>query len=300
MGTPDQEPGVPPSMRGLRQVWDGVVRARTAGLAAEVAFFSFMSLIPLAAVLGLLAAKLASRDTATQKAMLDASPPAMRDLLMTEFDKVSAWNGGAIAPMATVVFVWLASTGLHAIFDVLEVQTGSFRPWWRKRLYAIAVCLGASVGVAAITLLIAGLGWLAALVEGSWGIRIAPAANPLWSVIRALFAGLLSVAIVAGLYWVGLPPSARKRMPILPGAVFATLGHWALGYGYSALLSLFGSGGAYLAGLAAVGVTLTSLYLSALVLLVGVEINEVLGRGGAKRPSPAKAAGSEPRASPAR
>lgn len=297
IGTPDQEPAaVPPSMPVLRQIWDGVVQARTAGLAAEVAFFAFMSLIPLAAVLGLLAAKLASHDTATQKAMLDATPPAMRDLLAAEFSKVSAWNGGAVAPMAAVVFVWLASTGLHAIFDGLEAQTGSSRPWWRKRLYAIAVCLVASVGVAAITLLLAGLGGLAALVNGTWGVTIAPPTNAFWSVLRALFAGLLSVAVVAGLYWVGLPPAARKRMPILPGAVFATVGHWALGYGYSALLSLVGAGGAYLAGLAAVGVTLTSLYLSALVLLVGVEINEVLGRGRATRPSPEKAAGAEPRA----
>jgi len=265
------------SRPGLRQVWDGMLRARTAGLAAEVAFFAFTSLIPLAVVLGMLAAKLAAHDTATLRAILDATPPAMRDLLEEELRKMSAWNGGAVAPMAAVVFVGLASTGLHAIFDALEVQTGSSRPWWRKRLYAIGVCLGSSVAVAAITLLLAGLGGLAVRAEAAWGFTLASAKSPVWSVLRALFAGLFSVAIVAGLYWVGVPPSARKRMPILPGALVATSGHWALGYGYSAVLVLLGGGGAYLAGLAAVGVTLTSLYLSALVLLVGVEINEVLG-----------------------
>jgi hypothetical protein len=49
-----------------------------------------------------------------------------------------------------------------------------------------------------------------------------------------------------------------------------------LGYGYIFYLRKIGSGGAYSAGLSIVGVTLMALYLFAISLLVGAELNNLL------------------------
>ncbi len=101
------------------------------------------------------------------------------------------------------------------------------------------------------------------------------------SAVASFGGAILQLAIALGLtmliYWVGLPPAARRRMPIFPGAAFAVIAHIALGYGYAFLIAKTGDGGAYQAGLGVIGLTLTSLYLSSVAVLVGVEINEYLG-----------------------
>ena len=66
-------------------------------------------------------------------------------------------------------------------------------------------------------------------------------------------------------------------MPIVPGAIVAVLLQTALGVGYGLYVRRAGDSGAYQAGLAVIGVTLMALYLLCVALLVGVEVNQILG-----------------------
>src|SRR5690349_6588919 len=109
------------SKADVQQLIRHIGQARTLGLAAEMAFWLFLALIPLAVVAGLIAAKLAVNDTTgTVSAALDSAPAATRELLSHELGAVAAWNGGAVAPTAIIVFLWLASSGVHAVFDAME------------------------------------------------------------------------------------------------------------------------------------------------------------------------------------
>src|SRR5262245_34543671 len=57
-----------------------IIDSRTTGMAAEMAFWLFLSLIPLAAVAGLIAAKVAA-GSADVAAMLDTLPPETRHMV---------------------------------------------------------------------------------------------------------------------------------------------------------------------------------------------------------------------------
>jgi membrane protein len=274
----------------------GVVRARTLGLAAEMSFWLFLALVPLAAVGGWLGARLAVRYFWVEGALLASVPPAMRTMFQGELKQVAALRGQTIAPAALAIFVWAGASGIHAVFDVLEVQTGSARPWWKKRALAIAACIALSIGVAMLGLLTVGLGRLMSLVghEGSYEALEGTLAGDIARVALALG---LALAMVAGLYRVGIPREARTRTVVVPGAGLAVGLIAALGAGYRVYLSTVGGGSTYQGGLAVIGVTLTTLWLFSVALLLGAELNKVMSdRRGLSDPRRDELAGPLPRA----
>ena len=250
-------------------------RCRATGLAAELAFWLFLSLLPLAAVVGLIAARLAMKDAALLMTLTTTVPRASRDLLFGELSRVSAWNSGAVGPVAAVVFVWLASSGIHAIFDAIELSSRApARSWLHKRALSIASCVVLSSGAALTVALQLGFGALHRLAHPH-ALDVV-AASFVGTLMRGLISTALTVAMVAGVFAVGLPRGGHRKMRVLPGAIAATFAHLAMGFGYAVFLSRTGDGGAYQAGLAVIGVTLTALYLGSLSLLMGATLNHYL------------------------
>jgi membrane protein len=243
-----------------------------------MSFWLFLALVPLAAVGGLIAARLATSRPWLGQSLLSSVPPQASDLVMRQVDRVASWRGGAVAPLAAATFVWLASSGVHAIFEALELQTGTSRPWWKKRLLAIAACVALSVGVALLALLGAGLGWVQAVIGHSLPPALLQAVHgPLGSALRCGTGVLIAVGMIAGLYRVGVAREAHPQLPTLPGALFAVGLQALLGWGYSWYLTRAGgAGSAYLAGLASVGVTMMTLWLFSVALLAGAEVNHLV------------------------
>lgn len=266
------------TLHWLKLLLGNLGRSRTIGLAGEMAFWMFLSLLPLAAVAGLVVARFAmTGGSAMTAGLLSTVPPAVRDLLTQELSRVSAWNEGAVGPAAAATFVWLASSGVHAIFDALELETeATARPWWKKRAFAIVACIALAVGVAAIALLAAGLDFVRK-VSGDVLPFFDAIPRVVTMALRLAVSAAIAVALVAGLYTIGLPPRARRRMPVLPGAIVAVVLQAALGFGYGAYVRRVGDSGAYQAGLAVIGVTLMVLYLFSIAILVGAEVNQMIG-----------------------
>src|ERR1041385_3407477 len=119
-----------------RWLWELCVdldRTRTFGLAAETAFWLFLSLIPLLAVAGLVAARISTENWEQLTPVLRALPESNRVVLHHELERVARWNGGAVGVTGALIFMWLASTGVHAIFRAFEAQTQTPRTWAKGR-----------------------------------------------------------------------------------------------------------------------------------------------------------------------
>ncbi len=252
---------------------------RALGLGAEMAFWMFLSLLPLAAVAGVVAAKLAVGNWSVAAPLLNSLPGATRELLSGEMGKMAAWNGGKVGLSAGAMFIWLASSGIHSVFDGIEIEANATpRPWWKKRAAAIVTCVALSLGVALLTVLATGLGWMWHFVGGITLLRALQfESSVLGQIVRLVIGAAVSFGLVCGLYWIALPPVARKTMPIAPGALLAIWLQILIGFGYGIYIKTTGDGGAYQAGLASIGVTLMALYLLCVVVLIGVEVNQMLG-----------------------
>jgi membrane protein len=241
-----------------------------------MAFWIFLAMVPLAAVAGFAAARVATSHESVLPSLLSSLPEAARDLIVGQVRQVAAWRGGALAPVAGATFVWLASSGVQAIFDALEVQSGTSRPWWKKRLLALFACILLSVGVAGAALLVSGVGWLRSLLGRAAPIVYDVEGAAVRNVLGRLAAAALAVGMVAALYRIGIPREARSRMALLPGAVLAVILQGAMGWTYGTYVGRFGEGGAYLAGLAVIAVTLMTLWLFSVALLLGATFNRVV------------------------
>ncbi len=259
----------------LDPILRGVARARTLGLAAEMSFWLFLSLVPLAAVAGLVAARLATSHGPLTGSLLSSVEPDARRMIENQVEAVAQWNGGKVAPVALGTFVWLAASGVHSVFDALEVQSGTTRPWWKKRLLAIATCVGLSVGLGVLGVLAVGFDRLAVLAGRA--VPLEGTSATVVSVFARYASGcMISVVMVAALYRVGIPREARRRTPILPGALLAVALLVALGWGFRLYISSAGAGDAYQGSLAVIGVTLMTLWLFSVALLLGAELNKVI------------------------
>lgn len=260
-------------------------RGRTFGLAAQTAFWLFLSLIPLAAVAGLVAARFSIDNWERLTPVVSALPSSTRDLVRSELLTVSRWNGGTVGLTSGIVFIWAASTGVHAIFDALEMETGAERSWTKKRLLAVATCLTSSVAVALLAVigpgLEGGLEWLSQYVPWLAIFRGEPTVPG--RMVRIAVSAILLFGYISGLYWVGVPKKARRGMPIIPGAIVAVVLEGALSFAYSFYVSRIGVGAAYGAGLTIIALTMTALYVFSIALLTGAVVNRKIaaGRAGA-------------------
>jgi membrane protein len=253
-------------LRWLARQW---TRRRMPGLAAESAFWLFFSLIPLVAVAGMVAAKFASSKRVDEwLPLLSGASPAAHDFLNGELDRVSAWNSGTVGPLAAAMFFWLASSGLHALFDALQANLGQTRSWLRTRGAALIGCLLLSVAVTALV----GAGTLVA----KWQPLVGSSAWATWG--SRLLAFAWSFLFARGIFRIGLSPKERRCLPLSVGAAVAAVLQTLVGAVYVLSLKLMGDGSAYLAGLASIGVTLTALFFYALALLIGLSLSQLFKR----------------------
>ena len=262
----------------IKQFFHDLQESRTFGLAAEMAFWLFLSLIPLAAIAGLVVAKVAITSSVANQA-LSSLPREMRTLINEQLALVANWNGESVGAPAVIVFFWLASGGIHSVFDLLEIRTGCSRPWWKKRFIALGTCVGLSFGTALIGVMGMGLYRILGIFHRAMGFAsVEVEIGFLEMTIRIATGFLTALGLLAGLYWIGVPAAARRGKPILPGALVAVALQTLFGYGYVFYLAKMGTGSAYQAGLSIIGITLMALYLFASALLIGAEVNSTIAR----------------------
>jgi membrane protein len=265
-----------PIRRRARQLLRGMLKHRVARAASAMAFDLFLAAIPMLALAGWIFAALLERSEDALDAvslLLDLTPNEVNNLVRVNLRRFSA---GAVAPIAILGALWLASSAFHTLMSVFELAVHAVRrSWWNKRMIAIGCVL---VGIGGLAL----SGYFAVLIAGGpiallesfaptysgTGAKLARWIAPLvaWAGATALLAGFFRIAVrrphVKRRVW----PGAFLTMAI-GGASSALFGYYA---GHLARFSLF------YGSLAAVAVTMAWLWIICAALLVGAELNAQL------------------------
>ncbi len=281
--------------------------------AASIAFWFFLSLVPLLLFAGWILGAVARSRGADflLNPVLELLPGAAAEQLVREqIERMSRPGTDPIAPLAILGFLWSSSSGLHNLMDVFENAVKvARRPWWKQRLLSVGwVIVGLMTAVATV--------WLLTRVDTAFHNQDTTVAAPATSAsapsgvatddkgghhadlrgarvhikqrVKKLFhtpaeqtvGGLVMLLIgttfLAGFYRLAVVHPAGVRRRAWPGAFVAVAIWITVSWGFGTYVGSLGDYALYYGGLAAVAVILVWLYLTGLALVLGAEVNAQL------------------------
>jgi membrane protein len=249
----------------------GEPERRGGRVAATVTFYCVLALFPfLLFVVGVLS-KVVSWET-IEDIVRQVSRVMPRDVTNIVSERLFALKSQPATGLLTVSFLgalWSASSGVASLIPALDraydvVET---RPFWKRRLLAIAITLG--VGLLSI---VASLTAIAVPALAQWtGGPLGAALS--W--LRLPLAGVLIMATWTGLYQL-LPDMKPHFQPVTPGSVVGVLVWIVASWGFSLYVQHFGRFEATYGALGGVIVLLLWMWVSTMALLLGAEINRIL------------------------
>ncbi len=166
-------------LRGALRLGHGLVLHDGLIAAPAMAFHFFLSLLPLLAFVGYVVGLIARRRgvDAVLSPILDNLPAAAEAMVRSQVDRLAGAGGMAFGPVAAATFLWIASGGTHGLMNAVENVVGApKRPWWQKRLLAVAWVL-ASIATFALAAL-AIVRWDASVHPQERGRATSSAASP--------------------------------------------------------------------------------------------------------------------------
>ena len=262
----------------LKRVYREAQRDNLGLIAAGVAFYGFLALVPLLGALvltyGLVVdpGELAGHMTAITK-LVPSDAAHLIDEQLTAVVKTATGKKGLGLLLALALALYGALKGAGAVVTALNVAYEEEE----TRGFVKTTLINAAVTVGAVLVMIAGL--LAASALG----YLQKAAGDLPAVAAALIkigswlgAAALASAAIAALYRLAPNRRSAKWRWVTPGSTLATAAWVAMTIGFGFYAARFGHYNATYGSLGAVVVLLLWLYLSAYVLLLGAELNAEL------------------------
>lgn len=257
-------------------------------LAASAAYYFFFSLFPLLLFLAPLLSFVGEKEALVGRILAQLSPlmpedamtvieSVLRDVVFTEAAPALMSVGALLAAFAASNVIAMLTGSLNVAYDAHET-----RPWWRRRLLALAfVVVGGLVVASATTVLLAGerlIGWIARTA----GIEELAARALVWLQYPVTFA--LIVAVLWLIYYI-LPAVKQAPRHALAGAIVAAVLWLIVTLGFRLyVVHLAGYNKTY-GAIGGIVILLMWMYLTMLVILACGELNSEIHRGTAREGS---------------
>jgi len=216
-------------------------------------------------------------------------PPQAYDTLAGVINGLLSEPRGGILSLGAVLALWSASSAFAGLMNALNITYGvrERRPWWKVRLLAIGLTVALSFFMILAFVLAVGSGPLAAWLAHFLG--------PLGAIALLLvnwLTVLASITLVIASVYHFCPDVDFPWRWFSPGSVLFTLGFGTTTMAFSYYVARFASFDKTYGSLGAVIILLLWMYLLALFVLLGGEINAYLDReaedytGSARLPPP--------------
>ena len=258
-----------------RELW----RTRVFTIAAALAFYFLLSLVPLIVIFSSLLQFLPVPNIFQQLLDLMAQivPADSMSFVESLVASILTPDRGKLLSYGVAGYLWAATGGFSSLIEALDIayDVEKSRPWWRDRLRALLLTF-TSGGLVSVSLL--------ALIAGphfghflSQYFPTPRAFEHLWPLLRlslTFFAFVFSLELI---YYLG-PNAKHSFSSTQPGALCA-IAIWFLGStGLSFYLDHLSNYNATYGSMGALAGLMLWFYLTALAILIGAELNAELAK----------------------
>lgn len=247
------------------------------GLAGNVAFRALLAIFPFLIFTSSMAAFIGSRSMADDLIdfLIAIAPPPLVEPLVSQVVQVMTVPRGGVLSIGILLTIWFAVGGVDG------VRIGLNRAYGLRETRSTIVLFGVQIAMVILSsLILVVVGYLLVLAPraGSWLHTLMPGFEPesvTISLIRfPVSATILLLALLVA--HVLLPARRTVFANIWPGVVVTATTWTLLASAFSFYLRSFSNYASYYAGLAGIIAALYFMYLAALVLIFGGELNRAL------------------------
>lgn len=268
------------------KVWGEIERDEVLGRAAQLSFYFLLALFPLLIFVSAVIGRVFSGNPELYYDLLsylqNVMPPSAYVLMRTTVDEITIASGGSKLSLSLLATLWTASSGMEAIINGLNIaySVTERRPWWRRRLVAIALTCGLAIASGAALLLVVFGGNIGRFLAGQYGLG--DAFGRVWLAAQVAFPPLFMLLVFTTVYRIAPNVRAQGWQALVLGAFTAVVLWLAATVLFRVYLSYFDSYSKTYGSLGAVIVLLLWLYLSGIAILVGGEVNSEIRKAAAR------------------
>ena len=267
----------------LKQTGKEISEDNVLGLGAQLAYYFFFSLFPLMLFLtplvGLIGDKRENFELIMRQ-LAGVVPQTAYDLIYgVVSDVVFEPSAPGLMSVGALLALWAGSNIFNAMIDALNraFDVTEKRPFWKKRLIAIAAVIASGVVVLTATIVMLFGAQIVNWVGGQLGL--AETTRVVWMVLQYILAFVLLVALAFGIYWFLPNVKHQDWRHVLVGALLATVLWVIVTLAFRFYVQNFGNYNKTYGTIGGVIVMLTWMYLTMVVLLSAGEVVSELHQG---------------------
>lgn len=260
-----------------------------AGIAAQLAYYFFLALFPALLFLVALASFFPIYSLADEMMRLLApvAPGAVVSLLTDQLSSLSNSGDGGLLSIGLLMALWSSSAAMVSVIDAMNraYDIEDSRPWWKRRLVAIALTIGLALFILTSFGLIVAGPWLADFLGRQFGL--APAFALTWKILQWPVVFLLASTGFGFVYYFA-PDAEQEWVWITPGALAATVLWLFASLAFRYYVVNFGNYEEAYGTLGAIILTLLWFYITGLAMVIGAELSAEIHRASpwGKNPGP--------------
>ncbi|WP_445683686.1 YihY/virulence factor BrkB family protein [Sporosarcina sp. FSL K6-3457] len=267
----------------LKELLVRIKKVDVTGLGSQLAFFFLLSLFPLLIFLFTLLPFLNIVDEAQIFLFIrDYAPESVAMLIEDTLTEILANRNGGLLSAGALATVWSASKGMNALTKALNLSyyTAETRSFIVTRAMSLVFTI-LLIATLLVALVLPVFGQQIGIIVFSF-IGMEEDFSSLWSSLRWSIPPVLIFFVFFIIYWI-VPNLKLRWKSVIPGTLFATIGWILTSLIFSFYVSSFGNFSNTYGSIGAIIVLMMWLYFSAIILILGGQLNAVmLERGLAK------------------
>ncbi|MFY9280182.1 MAG: YihY/virulence factor BrkB family protein [Caldicoprobacterales bacterium] len=244
-------------------------------LGAQMAYYLILSFFPFLIFLMALIGHSPVSSQQVLRGLLGILPEQAYNLVNDTVVEIVDRKTGGLAPISGILALWFASNGIGSIITGLNkaYDEKEKRPFWMVKLISIIFTLLLSIVIIfSFILLIFGGVIKKQILDG---MELDPFYQNLWNTGRYIFISS-AVFLVFIILYRFIPSRCMRLTEVVPGAVFATLGWLLTSLGFAYYVDNFSNYSRFYGSIGGVVILLIWLYYSAVIILLGGELNAAL------------------------